>query len=84
MLFLNWDLHYFQMRVYFSKSRSNMVFQLSLEEMDDMDLYPRKPVFGGLRTTKVQTSLCSLISTFVIHLLIGIISKLATIEILIF
>ena len=36
----------------------------------------RKPVFGGLRTTKAQISLRSLISAFVIRLLKSIISKL--------
>ena len=40
----------------------------------------RKPVFSGLRKTKVQTSLRSLVRTFVIHLLESIISKLATSE----
>ena len=32
-----------------------------------------KPVFGGLRTTQAQTSLGSLISTFVVHFLESII-----------
>ena len=43
-----------------------------------MGLDARKPVFGGLRTTKVQTSL---ISTFVIGFLESIISRLAMSEI---
>ena len=54
-----------------------------------MGLNMRKPACGGLRTTKAQTSLrllhlLSLISTFVIRFLENIISKLATVEILIF
>ena len=44
----------------------------------------RKHVFGGLRTTKAQTSLRSLSSAFVIHVLKSIISRLAMSEILIF
>ena len=44
----------------------------------------RKPVFGGLRTTKAQTNLHSLISAFVIRLLESIIPKLATSQITIF
>ena len=36
-----------------------------------------KTCHRGLQTTKAQTSLCSLISTFVIHLLESIISGLA-------
>ena len=47
-----------------------------------------KPVFGGLRTTKVQTSLriraVCLISTFVVRLLERIISRLVKSEISIF
>ena len=41
-----------------------------------------KPVFGGLQTTKVQTSLrrCALISAFVIRFFESTISKLATNE----
>ena len=51
-----------------------------------MGLEARKPAFGGLRTTKAQTSLCicSLISAFVVRLLESIISKLATREISLF
>ena len=51
-----------------------------------LGLDARKPVFGGLRTTKAQTSLRirSLFSAFVIHLIERIISKLATNEISIF
>ena len=52
--------------------------------MDYMGLDARKPVFVGLRTTKEQTSLRSLISAFVIHLLKSIISRLATSEISLF
>ena len=43
-----------------------------------MGLDVRKPVIGGLRTTKVQTSLHRLVRAFVIHILESIISKLAT------
>ena len=46
-----------------------------------MSLDARKPGFGGLRTTKAQTSL---ISAFVIRLLENIISRLAAGEISIF
>ena len=42
----------------------------------------RNPALGGLRTTKAQTSLC--IKAFVIRLLEGIVSKLATSEVSIF
>ena len=49
-----------------------------------MDLDARKPVFGGMRTTKAQTSLRRLISAFVIRFLESIISKLATSKISIF
>ena len=49
-----------------------------------MGLNTRKPVFESLRTTKVQTSLRSLISAFVIRLLESIISRLATRKISIF
>ena len=49
-----------------------------------MGLDVKKPVFGGLRTTKAQTRLHSLISTFVIPLLESIISRLATSDISIF
>ena len=49
-----------------------------------MDLDARKPVFVGLRTTKVQTSLCSLISAFVIRFLERTICKLAIGDISIF
>ena len=45
------------------------------------DLVARKPAFGVMRTTMVQTSLGSLISTFCIRLLDSIISRLATREI---
>ena len=44
----------------------------------------RKPVFRGLRTTQAQTSLHSLISTFVIPFLESVIYKLAAGEISIF
>ena len=50
----------------------------------NIGLNARKPVFGDLRTTKAQTSLRSLISAFVIHLIESIISKLASSEISIF
>ena len=46
-----------------------------------MGLDARKPAFGGVQITKVQTSL---ISAFIIRILESIISKLATNEILIF
>ena len=51
-----------------------------------MGLDARKPVFGGLRTTKAQNNLRihSLISAFVIHFLNNFICKLATGEIPIF
>ena len=51
-----------------------------------MGLNAGKPVFGGLGTTKAQTSLRirSLISAFVIRFLESTLSKLATSEILIF
>ena len=49
------------------------------ESVFDMGLDARKHVFGGLRTTKTQTSrMRSLISAFVIRFLESIISKLAT------
>ena len=47
-------------------------------------LLSEKTCFRVLRTTKAQTSLCSLISDFVIRFLESIISKLATGEISIF
>ena len=46
-----------------------------------MGLSESKPVFGGLRTTQVQTSLLILISAFVIRLLESIISIFDTSEI---
>ena len=46
-----------------------------------MGLNESKPVFGGLRTTQVKTSLRILISPFVIRLLESIISILDTSEI---
>ena len=49
-----------------------------------MGLIATKLVFGGLRTTKAQTSLHSLISALVIHLLESNISRLATTEISVF
>ena len=53
--------------------------------LDQMGLNTRQPVFKGLRTTKVQTSLRNhaLISA-IITLFLDSISKLATSEILIF
>ena len=48
-----------------------------------MGLKARKPVFWGLRTTERQTSLHSLITSFIIHLLESI-SRLAMREISIF
>ena len=54
-----------------------------LDTLYHMGLGARKPVFGGLRTTQAQTSLCirAVISTFVIRYLESIICKLATGEI---
>ena len=49
-----------------------------------MGLDGRKAVFGGLPTTKAQTTLRSLISAFVIPFLKSIICKLATGGIIIF
>ena len=49
-----------------------------------MGLNARKPIFRGLGTTQAQTSLHSLISTFVICVLESTISKLVTIEISVF
>ena len=59
-------------------------FQLLFNQLSSMGLNARKPVFRGLRTTKAQTSLPSLLSTVVIRLLKIIISRLATSKISIF
>ena len=61
------------------------VFSAIIFHIDNyMGLNVRKPVFGGLQTTKAKTSLCRLISAFVIRLLESMISKLASSEISIF
>ena len=49
-----------------------------------MGLHARKPVFGGLRTTQVQTSLRIGIRSFVIRLSRSTISRLASSNISIF
>ena len=52
-------------------------------KLDEILFWPRcvKTCLQGLRTTKAKTSLCRLISTFVIRYLESIISKHATDEV---